>query len=293
MIPEALRPRYLEAIHAGHQGTTCCQQRARTCIYWPGINRDIETAITQCDICQKYQASQPKEKPLSVADDEPNIPWYTLGTDLFTLDGQDYLLISDYHSKFPIVEELGKDSSRQHVAKITNRIFSMFGVPHKIVSDNGPQFIGKAYQEMVNQYGISHITSSPYHPTSHGFIERAVRTVKALIRKSPRDTDAALLAHRTTPLGPYPIPSPAELLFGPVLPHNMLIQRHGTTNDEWKDKQALNQQSHQHILPELKVGQQVWYQNVAARTWSPGEVMGFGPEPRSYTLRCNDTGRHL
>ena len=74
VIPEALRPRYLEAIHAGHQGTKRCQQPARTCIYWPGINGHIETAITQCDICQKYQASQRKEKPLSVADDEPNIP---------------------------------------------------------------------------------------------------------------------------------------------------------------------------------------------------------------------------
>ena len=105
--------------------------------------------------------------------DVPNVPWNTIGTDLFTVNDQTYL-IADYYSKFPFVERLGKNLSSQSFADITSHIFSVFGAPANIISDNGPQFIGKAYQDMIRKYDINHISSSPLHPKLHGFIERMV-----------------------------------------------------------------------------------------------------------------------
>ena len=131
--------------------------------------------------------------------------------DMFTLNGRDYLIIADYHSKFPIIEDMTKDTTIKAVAKVTKKVFALFGVPNKIISDNGPQFIGHHFQDMMTKFGITRVTSSPVQPKSHGF--SAVKTVtyqKSLIRKSPDDISTALLLHRTTPIGTG-LPSPAEL----------------------------------------------------------------------------------
>ena len=182
LIPSVLRSQYLETIHEGHQGITRCQARAHSCVFWPGISRDIENMVTQCQRCQTHQASQPKEPLEPITPNVPSHPWHTLGMDLFTLDNRNYLIIADYHSKYPVVHQLGTDSTSKTIAQITSNTFALFGVPNTIISDNGPQFVGQAFQELLKSYGVTHITSSPLHPKYHGFIERMIRTVKALIR---------------------------------------------------------------------------------------------------------------
>ena len=293
IIPASLRETYMEHLHTGHQGVTRCQQRARSCLYWPGINKEIEACVGKCELCQRHQPSQSSEPDMPISDELPQVPWYTLGCDLLTLNNQDYLLIADYHSKYPILEKLSTSSSEK-VAEISHKYFSMFGIPNRIISDNGPQFIGRAFQQMLDEYGITHVTSSGKHPKSHGFIERAVRTVKALMTKSPTNTDKALLMFRTTPLGPQ-LPSPAELLFGRPVPSNLPIVAKGPANDRLRLQRHNNLLSPdtRRELPELHVNQPVMYQDVARRIWLPGTVIGYGPEPRSYTVACDNTGRPL
>ena len=42
IIPKTLRRDILEKLHAAHQGIEKTRLRARTCVYWSGINGDIE-----------------------------------------------------------------------------------------------------------------------------------------------------------------------------------------------------------------------------------------------------------
>ena len=218
VIPTALRREYLGRVHSAHQGITRCQQHARSSIYWPGINDDIINIAENCRECQTYQKSQSKEKLLPIMPEVPNIPWHTLGSDLFEVDGKDFLIIADYHSKYPFVEPIrSKDSAT--ITRITRKIFSILGNPQVLITDNGGEFIGQEYQNMVSELGIAHNTSSPKHPKSHGFIEVMVANAQSLIRKSPKNFDQALLAYRATPLGPN-LKSPAEPLFNRKIAHN-------------------------------------------------------------------------
>ena len=89
-------------------------------------------------------------------------------------------------------------------------MFSIHGIPNRLVSDNGPQFSSSAFESFAESANFIHHTSSPHHPQGNGEAERAVQTAKRLHRSA--DPTAALMAYRASPLrNGY---SPAELLFG-------------------------------------------------------------------------------
>ena len=91
-------------------------------------------------------------------------------------------------------------------------IFSRYGIPEEVRSDNGPQYSSIEFAKFASIYGFEHITSSPLYPQSNGQAERTVQTVKQLIKKF-NDPYLALMSYRATPLTWCSF-SPAELLMG-------------------------------------------------------------------------------
>ena len=91
----------------------------------------------------------------------------------------------------------------------TKSVFPRHGIPCEVVSDNGPQYSSLEYAHFAAEYGFIHTTSSPKYPQSNGEAERAVQTIKQLLRKS-EDPHMALMIYRSTPL--YNGYSPSELL---------------------------------------------------------------------------------
>ena len=61
------------------------------------------------------------------------------------------------------------------------QVFSEYGLPQTVMTDNGPPFSSKEFAAFTNQYRFDHITSSPCYPQSNGFIECMVQTVKRVI----------------------------------------------------------------------------------------------------------------
>ena len=104
VIPRKIRSRILAQLHLAHQGVEKTRLHGRTAVYWPGIYDDIEQMVEACSICQEAQPQQPKE-PMMPADVPPRA-WHTVGADLFYSKGTEYLLVSDYYSKFPFVRRL-------------------------------------------------------------------------------------------------------------------------------------------------------------------------------------------
>ena len=108
IIPKVMRDWFPNELHTGHLGITKCIELAKQTMYWPGINNDIEQFVVTCEPCLKYAASNKKcpEKKNQLGQEIPVMPWTKLGTDIFTLDGVNYLLVVDYTSKFPIMQKL-------------------------------------------------------------------------------------------------------------------------------------------------------------------------------------------
>ena len=127
------------------------------------------------------------------------------------LKGTNYIAVVDYFSRYVEVKSLTSTTAATVVVALKS-IFSRHGVPVILMTDNGPQFNCKEMAEFGELYGFHHHTSSPHYPQANGQEERAVRTVKGLLKQSA-DPYMALLSYRATPL-PFCGLSPAELLMG-------------------------------------------------------------------------------
>ena len=95
-----------------------------------------------------------------------------LGADLFQWSGKDFVAVVDRYSGYIWVKQL-KKTATSNVTKVLMDIFREFGYPLSIYSDNGPQFRGP-FDDFCHDYGITHVTSSPYNPSSNGLAENAV-----------------------------------------------------------------------------------------------------------------------
>ena len=206
IIPSLLRPEILDKIHIywspGHpqmprKGTAVC--------LWPGISKQLEDLIRSYLHCckERLQSVEPV-----IPTEFPSLPWDKVATDLFVWKRNNYLLVVDYLSRYIEIAHLPKETSAE-VIQQPKIIFACHGIPREVVSDNGPQFASWDFSKFAKAYDFVHTTSSPRYPQSNGEAERAVRTIKALLKKAD-DPLLALLAYRSTPLkNGY---SPAELL---------------------------------------------------------------------------------
>ena len=108
----------------------------------------------------------------------------------------------DYTSRFPIVREI-KSMSAQHIAEHFRLIFSDYGWPDMLVSDNGPCYVAKTFTSLMKEYAVNHITSSPHYPQSNGLAEKFVQIVKNLfykVKDEGTDIYKCLMIYRNMPL---------------------------------------------------------------------------------------------
>ncbi|XP_030204757.1 uncharacterized protein K02A2.6-like [Gadus morhua] len=287
VIPAAMRNDVLDRLHEGHQGVVKCKARARQTVWWPGLGHQITEMVLKCRTC--LQERRNHSEPL-MPSDCPERPWQKLGADLFELGGKTYLLVVDYLSRYVELALLTHTKCND----VINHLKSMFarhGIPEVLMSDNGPQFSGQAFASFASAYGFKHLTSSPKFPQSNGEAERAVQTIKGLLKKAT-DPYMALLAYRATPLqNGY---SPAQLLMGrrlrttvpthsselqPTLPdRSTLFQKEGEKRSS--DAANFNRRHRAKPLSSLSPGQEVWVTD----TKTPGTVIQSHTSPRSYLV---------
>ncbi|MHB1845611.1 MAG: integrase core domain-containing protein [Deltaproteobacteria bacterium] len=67
------------------------------------------------------------------------------------------------------------------VCRALERVFADQGVPHRLLSDNGPQFTSLDFELFLAKHGVDHTRILPGHPWTNGRIERLFRTFKETV----------------------------------------------------------------------------------------------------------------
>ncbi|XP_037502493.1 uncharacterized protein K02A2.6-like [Rhipicephalus sanguineus] len=126
------------------------------------------------------------------------------------------LVVVDSHTKWVEAVPVNQATSATTINCLRD-IFSRFGVPRTLVSDNGTQFTSHEFAMFADRNNITHLRTAPFHPQSNGAAERAVRTIKDGLRKMKggkleHNLMRLLLNYRRTPQKAGL--SPSEMLLG-------------------------------------------------------------------------------
>ena len=261
IIPSTLRNHILKLLHLGHFGMQRMKQLARSTVYWPRIDFDIEDLCRKCTSCGQFQnkPDKPSIHPWMM----PEKPWSRLHLDhAINFLGRNWLVLVDAYSKYPCIHPTTSTSSKS-TTPILEQEFAHFGYPHTLVTDNATTFMSQEFQAWCKQRGIVHLTGVPYHPATNGAAERLIQSFKQALRKSSLPPKEALqeflMQYRRIPFASGL--SPSELLNGrrirtkidtlvPSIPH--LLQRRqsrqASKHSNTEDSEVVSKVEHHYSL---------------------------------------------
>ena len=290
VVPSRGRSVLLQELHVGHPGIARMRSVARSCMWWPGIDNDIDALVKKCHSCQQNQKSPPSAPlfPWSW----PTRPWSRVHIDYAgPVFNHMFLVVIDAHSKwieaFPM-----KSTTSQATIQRLRTLFAQFGIPNTLVSDNGPNFTSAEFAEFLKRNGITHIQTAPYHPSSNGLAERAVQVVKQGLRKNREGiiTDRlarVLFSYRTTAQSTTGR-TPAELLFGRNLRTRFDLLKPDVTvrveNQQMKQKARHDERAEERCF---QAGEHVFVKNFRpGDPWLRGQVVSC-VGPVSFRVKLN------
>lgn len=195
--PRALRQTLLNVAHncpaAGHYGTEKTLHRLQECWYWPEMKEDVALHCKSCQVCQKTNQPPSQQYPLQrlpVAQDFN----HRVHVDLLgpLPDNQRYkyiMVIVDAFSKYLQVVPLENKAMATTSTALMDHWITLFGIPHTLISDQGREFVNQNFALINRTFGITHKTTSPYHPMANGQAEASVREVLRYVRKYTETND--------------------------------------------------------------------------------------------------------
>jgi hypothetical protein len=154
------------------------------------------------------------------------------------------VVICDY-SRFSVVERI-KSTAADTVIPRLEAIFSIFGYPDVVKTDNGPPFQSRAFRELADNSGFKHKGITPLHPQANGIVERFMAPLQKAIKTaiaSRQDYKRALSRYhmnfRNTPQTNTQT-APSELMFNRKLKTKLPKMTFDNKDTDIRDRDSLS-----------------------------------------------------
>lgn len=181
----------MQELHYGicgsHYGKRMLQAKIlRAGYYWPTMEQDCNESVRKSISCQSHgqNVRLPPEELHEIISPWPFAQWgMDVAGPLPVGKAQcKYLLVAvDYFTKWIEAESLAIISKK--VQKFIWRLICQFGIPQKIITDNGCQFVERRLKDFLKEFGIKHVTSSAEHPQTNGQVESANKAIMSKLKK--------------------------------------------------------------------------------------------------------------
>uniref|UniRef100_A0A2N9I6H1 RNA-directed DNA polymerase n=1 Tax=Fagus sylvatica TaxID=28930 RepID=A0A2N9I6H1_FAGSY len=172
------------------------------------ISNHTADFVKSCHTCQ-LQANLIHTHPTSLQNMATPWPFHTWGLDLIgpinpSSGGYIWILVAtEYFSKWVEAIPLRKATGAAVANFIREHIITRFGIPHKIISDNGTPFVNKNIREVLEHYRIKHRRSTPYYPQGNGQAEATNRMLLRILSKMVFDYGKGWSSHLADTLWAY------------------------------------------------------------------------------------------
>jgi hypothetical protein len=185
-VPESERTAILKEHHdaptAGHYGIEHTLQKIRRKFYWPSMGASVTQHVKQCLACQRYKASNLKPAGLLQT---PVLQqrFEVLAINLFgplppgPNDEKWILIVEDYATRWVEIFPLTTATAQECANKLIDEIFLRYGLPRRLISDNGTQFISGIMQYVNYCLDIDQKFTPVYHSSANP-VERKNRDMK-------------------------------------------------------------------------------------------------------------------
>ena len=196
------------------------------------------------------------------------------------------MLIVDYITRFPTVCKL-TSMAGVNVANQCKLVFSKYGWPDTLISDNGSCYTSQAFTSVMQAFSITHITSSLDYSQSNGLAEKYLQIVKCLFNKAKEKGKVfykCLMIYHNTPLTGS-LQSPMEILQVRSARSDMPMSS-AATKQLGIQPEVLRTLDKHEVLPThgLHVGQSVMYQDSVTKWWHQAVITSLCQEKRDYKI---------
>ncbi len=148
IVPPQGQPKVMEELHEGHPGIAQMKALARSYMWWPGLDSDLEQKVKSCTMCQTHQKAPPSA-PMHPWE-WPETPWSRIHADYAgPFLGKMFLIIVDAHSKWLEVHPVNSATTQVTLDKLRST-FAIHGLPQMLVTDDGSVFTSEDFQAFTN-----------------------------------------------------------------------------------------------------------------------------------------------
>ena len=291
VAPKASWGTILGELHISHPGMRRMKSLARSIVWWPGIDGQIEQVVRNCSPCQQ---SRPKPPHAELHPwPWPTRPWARIHCDFAEpVRGKYVFCVVDAHSKWVEAEVLSSTASAPAIASL-RRMFARWGLPDTLVSDNATTFTSEEFQRFLTGNGISHRTIEPRHSQGNGMAERVVKEVKLVLQRDSGDgwelaLSKWLLRQRTTQHSTTTV-TPAELMLGRKL-KTRLDRMYPDLYRSVSNAQSMQKENHDRTARprHFSISDPVLVRNYGqGSVWLPGVIVGVDG-PVSFVVKLHD-----
>lgn len=161
----------------GHRGVTVTINALKDNGFeWPRMQLDVADFLRRCPTCQKNKAASAvsvgPNRTITVYEPFQRLAMDFVGPLPIDARGNMFILVVvDCFSRWVELFAL-PEAKAELVAECLLNIFSTFGLPEEILSDNGPQFISTVLQQLMSALDVDQIYSTPHHHQGNGQVER-------------------------------------------------------------------------------------------------------------------------
>lgn len=195
-LPAANRSEVLQKFHGGrcggHMGIRRTFQRVRERYFWHKMFRDVKSFVQSCDLCQRMKVTPCAPFGL-LQPVEVDTAFHTVGLDIVgplqpSRRCRWIIVAIDYLTKFIEAKAVTNTEARTVQKFIERRIILKHGCPAVLITDRGTQMMAKSTEKYLEHRGIRHSPTTAYHPAGNGLVERANKTLKAMLRMLEAET---------------------------------------------------------------------------------------------------------